>query len=111
MFRKSPRRGKTHEDSSGLGSTQALLTLCCPESLHSAGVAQLAEHRFCKPDVVGSTPTASSNKKEEMIRCAYTAVQNMPAKQKDLVASPVVPGAAAIYNGTATAPQRIDAAL
>ena len=25
----------------------------------SAGVAQLAEHRFCKPKVVGSTPTAS----------------------------------------------------
>lgn len=26
---------------------------------HCASVAQLAEHRFCKPEVVGSIPTAS----------------------------------------------------
>ena len=33
------------------------------DSLWNAGIAQLAEHRFCKADVVGSNPIASSNDK------------------------------------------------
>ncbi len=44
----------------GLVLTQMKLEIYCPSAgLKVAGVAQLAEQGFCKPQVVGSSPSSS----------------------------------------------------